>query len=38
VAVDKVNQEKRIPAVIATVKSLEHMYPLTFRYRYTISH
>ena len=29
---------KRIPAVIATAKSLEHMYPLTFRYRYPISH
>ena len=38
VAVDKVRQEKRIPTVIATAKSLQQMYPLTFRYRYPISH
>lgn len=37
-AVDQVRQEKRIPAVIVTAKSLQHMYPLTFRYRYPISH
>ena len=38
VEVDQVHQKKRISAVIATAKSLEHMYPLTFRYRYPISH
>ena len=35
---EQVRQEKRIPAVIVTAKSLQHMYPLTFRYRYPISH
>jgi len=38
VAVDQVCQEKRIPAVIVTAKGLQHMYPLTFRCRYPISH